>query len=894
LPVVKSNDLDQIGWAHRLADGTLSPNWASPPPPPFPNASGAPPNTVNLGYADAATDFLVRRVRFYLQGVTAPDFACELIAPSGISIGTANLTTSGWSVWLTLPTPVNGKGIWTVRINRQAGSSISPPQFFPDPTLGPGQGQSYVLPYGSNEGILGAEFEGEEVLPPVTVNVQRSVTGGACRPDGTRENAVFSLQFTPQLPSNWFYVVSWTSMLGTSPGGSSASGPLPSLRGTISYPPGLSGTDTVTATLTLIPPGGPPVSRTEQFTIALQSCIAPPPCPQISLTANPANACAAANAPARITFSAATTPAGYAGSYFWEVIDLATGASLAIPGGPIGGPVLAYLFGSVGSYEVRAEIRPPQGVCPEPYDRPRTTTRVIVTSCDCPTIAAPINPTPGPDGCTYSFTTQVSAPPGQQVTYLWDFGDGQTSTQAPPVSHRYAGTQGQRTVSVSLTVSGGTDRNGQPCADRQNVTVNVNCRGGDCPDLDGGISVTRRDGEPCIFDLTAAVRNPGGRATQLIWTLPDGSSLTAPTASVTLAPGASGTVSVTLRSPGCPDETREATLSCPGGGPSTISCDFLLWLATILFGLGGLLAIIGCLMRVFAQWPFVPGALNPQLFSIGMVIRVIGLGLMAIGVVLFILWWFLCRFITPCAVLRAVFEAMRVLKYVFYVILGLIGLLAVILGAFGLPLVFVVYQLLGCAGTALVTSLLYGIAQDMIDAIATQRQCRNWVSSAAGQSSQPLTGEADTRGMSRAAAPSLMTLGCAGCAARAEAIRSALRFTARRLALVGFGGHARVQREPADLAGPSTWLRSGIALQRIRIGRQRLQRRHLATGVRAGGDAVGDRTHPQRVHRLVAASAIRQVGRFARMIIFAVRGLATSSSWFRRISTRRWHWGKHG
>jgi len=61
-----------------------------------------------------------------------------------------------------------------------------------------------------------------------------------------------------------------------------------------------------------------------------------------------------------------------------------------------------------------------------------------------------------------------------------------------------------------------------------------------------------------------------------------------------------------------------------------------------------------------------------------------------------------------------------------------------------------------------------------------------------------------------------------------------------------------MQRETAD--------RAGVGLGRIRIGGDRLQRRHLAPGLRAGGDAVGDRTHPQRVQAVVVACAGRQQG----------------------------------
>lgn len=74
------------------------------------------------------------------------------------------------------------------------------------------------------------------------------------------------------------------------------------------------------------------------------------------------------------------------------------------------------------------------------------------------------------------------------------------------------------------------------------------------------------------------------------------------------------------------------------------------------------------------------------------------------------------------------------------------------------------------------------------------------------------------------------------------------------VAFVCFGGHARVQGESADLAG--------IALQRAGVAGQRLQGDDFAPGLRAGGDAVGDRTHTQRVHDVVATRAVGQEGRF--------------------------------
>jgi hypothetical protein len=41
-----------------------------------------------------------------------------------------------------------------------------------------------------------------------------------------------------------------------------------------------------------------------------------------------------------------------------------------------------------------------------------------------------------------------------------------------------------------------------------------------------------------------------------------------------------------------------------------------------------------------------------------------------------------------------------------------------------------------------------------------------------------------------------------------------------------------------------------------------LQRRHLASGLRTGSDAVGDRIHPQRVQAVAKVSAFTQDGGF--------------------------------
>ena len=64
--------------------------------------------------------------------------------------------------------------------------------------------------------------------------------------------------------------------------------------------------------------------------------------------------------------------------------------------------------------------------------------RISFVSSDLPpVVAASANPTEGPTPLTVNFSSDGSSDPeGQPLTYLWNFGDGTTSTQANP-SHTY-------------------------------------------------------------------------------------------------------------------------------------------------------------------------------------------------------------------------------------------------------------------------------------------------------------------------------------------------------------------------------------------------------------------------------------------------------------------------
>lgn len=73
------------------------------------------------------------------------------------------------------------------------------------------------------------------------------------------------------------------------------------------------------------------------------------------------------------------------------------------------------------------------------------------------------------DDCVFDFTANVSAPPGTQISYLWDFGHGVTSTLAnPSIQFQYYGVN-----QVTLTITATTGN--QSCNFTHTFSVFNNC-----------------------------------------------------------------------------------------------------------------------------------------------------------------------------------------------------------------------------------------------------------------------------------------------------------------------------------------------------------------------------------------------------------------------------------
>ncbi len=171
-----------------------------------------------------------------------------------------------------------------------------------------------------------------------------------------------------------------------------------------------------------------------------------------------------------------------------------------------------------------------------------------------------------PLGDPVTFAGTVSDPDGDQVTVLWDFGDGGSSTEVSPGNYTYAAAG---TYSVTFTAA---DELGlaDPTPDSRTITVL-----GDNQPPDGVITQPTGDltvplGDPVTFAGTAS--DPDGDQVTVLWDFGDGGS------SSEVSPGtytyaAAGTYSVTFTATdehGLADPTpdsRMITVQAPNSAP---------------------------------------------------------------------------------------------------------------------------------------------------------------------------------------------------------------------------------------------------------------------------------------------------------------------------------------
>lgn len=164
--LAKQGDINTANWGGPGWPGAPPSAW---PPPPVPPVGG------DEGYSAAAVSFRITALSVILRNTTNTEFTFTLRNPAGNVVGIITpaspqsspgiypVTGAGGSF---VPVP-NGKGIWTVDIERIPGSGVAEPALYLGGPPGNPVLPTYVSPYGNQyEGILGLQFEGEEVICP--------------------------------------------------------------------------------------------------------------------------------------------------------------------------------------------------------------------------------------------------------------------------------------------------------------------------------------------------------------------------------------------------------------------------------------------------------------------------------------------------------------------------------------------------------------------------------------------------------------------------------------------------------------------------------------------------------------------------------------------------------
>ena len=155
-------------------------------------------------------------------------------------------------------------------------------------------------------------------------------------------------------------------------------------------------------------------------------------------------------------------------------------------------------------------------------ERPPLDNNPPVATIDQPSADVAIGP-----GDTVFFSGSASDPDGDDVTVLWDFGDGMTSTELEPGDHTF-GDAGQYTVTLTATDS-------QGLSDPTPATRSVAVGAGENAPPNGTIDqpsadVTIAPGETVVF--AGSTSDPDGDNVTVLWNFGDG------TTSTMLSPGA--------------------------------------------------------------------------------------------------------------------------------------------------------------------------------------------------------------------------------------------------------------------------------------------------------------------------------------------------------------------
>jgi hypothetical protein len=356
---------------------------------------------------------------------------------------------------------------------------------------------------------------------------------------------------------------------------------------------------------------------------------------------------------------------------------------------------------------------PPCTPCPTPGNPITVTITTPNTASWCAPVAAPqaatfsaqVNwpaPVPATPPVPVRYDWTVTSPAGGPGTAARQGGanvatnSGWSGAGATATGALDLGAPGTYTVSVTAVFSPAsglpTDASGAiTCTLVGGAAFNLQaCQGNlDCPEITGltpTVGCIDSTGTPANVSVVASVNDPAGSAQSFVWDFGDPQSAGNQTTTATpnaahdyAAPGIY-TVScrVTSNDPNC--TPRGATIfartvtvaACPppmvNPPPKLTGCAALLWTSLIFMLIGLLLLLAGCLVSVFVPAP--PGPV------IAAALAIAGGVALLIGIILFIIWWAVCRSLTECSVILAAWTFMGVMIAVFGIIALVIGIMA--------------------------------------------------------------------------------------------------------------------------------------------------------------------------------------------------------------------------
>lgn len=404
-----------------------------------------------------------------------------------------------------------------------------------------------------------------DILLPLTVQCPSACPTAIVSKTGESATCVngkrkVTLEATVTAPATSPAVGQWNP----GPSGSST-GPIP-----IIYVP--SGQTQVKTATFDYPPGGPytacimwdqqahPTCKDSCDTFSVALC----PCDTVKLAHSPDPVpCISTGGTQQVNFVATFDPT-YTGWFQWEVKGggqpyIETRCAPSYPNPPSSWKVVtnpeefSYNFKSSGIYNVKVTVLTSSPPCDNPSSSDDA--NIQIDDC-CPKFSSNLSAFEGVNPCDWFFAAQVKNPNNAQLSFEWDFGDGNTKTTTTAgVSHTY-NTSGQMRVRVVV--------NAQGCTDTLITFIDVACQP-DTPPTVTGCSVSA--GTPGTITVTfsedvdqAAAQDRANYAitvngqtvppTSITSISYDPASSTATINGVTINPGETVTVTVT----GVPDK----------------------------------------------------------------------------------------------------------------------------------------------------------------------------------------------------------------------------------------------------------------------------------------------------------------------------------------------------